>query len=167
MNHPIFAFTGHRPNKLGGYRDEVLQGLVKFAKEKLQEAKPGHCITGMALGWDTAVAIACVDLGIPWTAAVPFPGQQSIWPLDDQVRWTELIRKATVVEFVSEEYSVSNLQKRNEWMVDHGDYVIALHDGSTGGTYNCIKYAKKVKKPVINWWADYHFRQTPLNVLLS
>jgi uncharacterized phage-like protein YoqJ len=39
-------------------------------------------------------------------------------------------------------------QKRNEWMVDHADEVVAVWDGTSSGTANCVAYAKKVGKPV-------------------
>ncbi|PAD70641.1 hypothetical protein CHH83_02225 [Bacillus sp. 7586-K] len=38
------------------------------------------------------------------------------------------------------------MQKRNEWMVDNSDYVIAVWDGTKGGTGNCVKYAQKQNK---------------------
>jgi len=41
------------------------------------------------------------------------------------------------------------MQKRNEWMVDHSDYVIAVWDGSKGGTGNCVKYAIKQEKEIL------------------
>lgn len=41
------------------------------------------------------------------------------------------------------------MQKRNEYMVDLADRVIAVWDGSKGGTANCIKYAEKVGKEII------------------
>ncbi len=41
------------------------------------------------------------------------------------------------------------MQKRNEWMVDNCDMLVAVWDGTDGGTYNCIDYAKRMKKPRI------------------
>jgi uncharacterized phage-like protein YoqJ len=41
------------------------------------------------------------------------------------------------------------MQKRNEYMVDNSDIVIAVWDGSKGGTYNCVKYAEKLGKKII------------------
>ena len=34
-------------------------------------------------------------------------------------------------------------------MVDNADKVIAVWDGSKGGTYNCVKYAEKQNKEII------------------
>lgn len=34
-------------------------------------------------------------------------------------------------------------------MVDRCDRLIAVWDGSNGGTGNCVKYAKEVGKPIV------------------
>ena len=41
------------------------------------------------------------------------------------------------------------MQKRNEYMVNESDKVIAVCDGSKSGTYNCIKYAENQNKEII------------------
>ena len=42
------------------------------------------------------------------------------------------------------------MQKRNKYMVDQSDLVIAVWDGKkVGGTWNTIKYAKSKEKQVI------------------
>ena len=41
------------------------------------------------------------------------------------------------------------MQKRNEYMVDLTDKVIAVWDGSKGGTGNCVRYAEKCGKEII------------------
>jgi len=75
----ILSGTGHRPDKLGGYSDSAFDNLVKIAEDYLKESKPDKVISGMALGWDQALAEACVNLNIPFIAAVPFKGQESKW----------------------------------------------------------------------------------------
>ena len=35
------------------------------------------------------------------------------------------------------------MQRRNEYMVDKADTLIAVWNGTSGGTANCVKYAKK------------------------
>lgn len=47
-------------------------------------------------------------------------------------------------------YAAFKMQKRNEYLVDHCDKLIAIYDGSLfGGTYNCVKYANSVSKQII------------------
>lgn len=61
-----------------------------------------------------------------------------------------ILENADTVKLVSnEEYKPLVMQKRNEYMVDLADKVIAVLDGSKSGTGNCVKYAKQVGKVVI------------------
>jgi hypothetical protein len=71
----IIAVTGHRPGKLGGYNADVLSRATLLAAKHLRALDPKEVITGMALGWDTACALAAIRLHIPFTAALPFEEQ--------------------------------------------------------------------------------------------
>jgi predicted Rossmann fold nucleotide-binding protein DprA/Smf involved in DNA uptake len=61
----ILAFTGHRPSKLGGYGSDVDLKLTRLATKVLDDLKPEQVISGMALGWDQAVAFAAIRAKIP------------------------------------------------------------------------------------------------------
>lgn len=151
----VVAATGHRPNKLGGYSDKARGKLVRLAMQELNKLRPSTVITGMALGWDTAIAGAAYTLGIPYIAAVPFKGQEKMWHEDSKDLYNFLLRKANKVVYVCDEgYDPWKMQKRNEWMVDNADVILALWDGSKGGTSNCVAYAEG-KKPVVNCWSEY------------
>lgn len=97
MKEKILGVTGHRPPKLAAspecYSDKVLKALIKLAVKHLRELQPSKVITGMALGWDTKIAIAALHLEIPVTAAVPFEGQESKWPEPSRVRYHKLLKK--------------------------------------------------------------------------
>jgi uncharacterized phage-like protein YoqJ len=145
------AFTGHRPDKLGGYRrtNFVKASLVVRLKERLQQIRAEHsdlvCISGMALGFDQWAAQACVDLGIPFEAAIPFVGQESRWPADAQADYNVLLAKAARAHVVCGGlYAPEKMQRRNEWMVLHCKHLIAAWNGSSGGTANCVGYAKSI-----------------------
>lgn len=149
----IVAGTGHRPNKLGGYTRDARTHLFNTAIKSLEHLQPTKLISGMALGWDQALARACVELSIPFIAAVPFAGQETVWPAASQREYHELCEAASDLIIVSPGgYSAAKMQIRNEWMVDHCDRVLALWDGSPGGTRNCVDYAKTVNKPISNAW---------------
>jgi uncharacterized phage-like protein YoqJ len=61
-----------------------------------------------------------------------------------------LKNKLCSIQMVSfKEYDLDCMNKRNEWMVDNCDLLIAVWDGTSGGTANCIKYAVKKKKQII------------------
>ncbi len=152
----IFAATGHRPDKLGGYSLSVHLKLKSLALSYLSAERPKACISGMALGWDQAWACAALQLQIPLTCAVPFAGQERRWPTKTQLVYRNILQRADEVHVVSiGDYAVWKMQTRNVWMVDRCDRLIALWDGSTGGTFNCLQYAKG-KCETVNLWNRYN-----------
>jgi uncharacterized phage-like protein YoqJ len=150
----IIAGTGHRPNKLGGYSPLAVKKVTDLALSCLQEYAPSLVISGMALGWDSALAYAALELQIPLTCAIPFIGQEKMWPASSQKWYHETLARATTVITCSPGgYDVRKMQIRNCWMVDHCDTVLALWNGTSGGTANCIGYAKSIGRPIVNVWS--------------
>lgn len=134
--------------------------LVDLAVEYLNKLKPSLVISGMALGWDTALAIACVKLNIPFVAALPFPKQASRWPDQSKRRWEFLLSKAKLVVAVgSDELADADIkaamQWRNEFMVDNAQLILACYDGTPGGTQNCVKDAQEQGKTIVNTYARW------------
>lgn len=149
------AITGHRPNKLGNEYDldgpittKIRQEIIKILKQE----KPDKIITGMALGVDQLFALIGIEMNIPIIAAIPCGNYFSQWPLKSQKLYNEILSSKQICQITlvsDEEYKPYLMQKRNEWMVDHCDKLIAVWNGTNGGTKNCIDYAKKVNKPII------------------
>jgi uncharacterized phage-like protein YoqJ len=143
----IVAGTGHRPNKivvgkLNGYDKAVQALLEQVAARCLRKLKPDLVVSGMALGWDMALAAAALANGIEFDAYVPFGGQESKWPKQSQMRYRTYLTYARQIVVCSEGgYSAKAMQVRNERMVDVCDVLVALWDGSSGGTANCLYYA--------------------------
>jgi uncharacterized phage-like protein YoqJ len=149
------AVTGHRPDKLGGYSEEVNWRLIKLAEFLIATAKPAKVITGMALGWDQAVAYAAIRAKVYTIAAIPFAGQESKWPSASQARYRTILAKCNERVVVSPgDFAGWKMQARNAWMVDRCDALGALWNGTEGGTYNCLEYAEKQEDPVtiFNLW---------------
>lgn len=152
----VWAATGHRPEKLGGYNPTAAAGVIAAARMAVTWAAPSKVLVGMALGWDTAVAIACKELGVPYIACVPFEGQESRWNTGDQAKFRWLLESAAQVVHVSPPgYSAAKMEIRNRYMVDNTEKVMALWDGEQkGGTANCVRYALP-RRQVCNWWRLY------------
>jgi uncharacterized phage-like protein YoqJ len=149
----ILAGTGHRPDKVGGYGADIAQRMVKIARGYLTELKPDVVISGMAIGWDQALAWAAIHEKIEWWAYVPFKGQEKMWPPESKMLYHALLTQADSVNIVCPDgYAPWKMQQRNEAMVDACDKVLALWNGGPGGTANCIAYADHVGKPYINAW---------------
>lgn len=143
----IISLTGHRPNKLGNDYD-LTSPLTLKIKAKLQEIinkhKPERIITGMALGMDTLWALLAIENNIPFTAAIPCLNQESRWPERSKRLYNDIInhRLCTKKYISSDKYDNECMQRRNIWMVDNSDILVAVWDGSSGGTGNCVEYAK-------------------------
>lgn len=152
----IIAGTGHRPNKLGGYDPITTRNVIALAQDYLIDHPPEYVISGMAQGWDMAIAQAAVNLSIPFVAYIPFVGQEQMWPASTRLYYAALLSRATRIKICSEGgYAPAKMHVRNHMMVNDCDHLVALWDGSEGGTGNCIAYATFQNKPYTNLWNKY------------
>lgn len=171
------AFTGHRPDKLGGYdfysvnNSKIMISLSKVVKSLLETGYNNFkFISGGAIGIDH-MSVFIVDKlrnnqfknkDIEIEIAVPFRNQSSNWFNQDDIdRYNAQLKIADKVTYIDtlndykvndcEEniYHIGKLQRRNEYMVDNCDILIAVWNGSKSGTKNCIDYAKKTGKQII------------------
>lgn len=148
------CFTGHRPKeKLNGYDPKDNLPMLNKLKVQIELAinQDGviNFISGMALGIDMWAARIVLNLKkkypqIKLIAAVPCEKQYNKWKQEGVDEWNGIISKVDYVHYVSNElYTAWCMQVRNEWMVNNSKYVLAVWDGSKGGTGNCVKYALK------------------------
>ena len=171
------AGTGHRPNKLQLHTDQDLAVLSTFAFNWLEELAERYepideVISGMAEGWDTALAIAALELDLPLVCAIPCEDQEKLWSEDAQAIYRGILSDATRVVLVSSgPYADWKMRARNGWMVDQlkgpHDRLMTLWDGSLGGTANCVSYAMGKNRPGLvdrRWrqWLRYREEHTPL-----
>lgn len=68
----IIGVTGHRD---AGQKPGELEEFARLFVARVVSNGATEIITGMARGWDLAVAEAADAIGIPFLAALPFPGQ--------------------------------------------------------------------------------------------
>lgn len=105
----------------------------------------------MALGVDTIWAELALKHEVPLLCAVPCYNQHKRWPEKSQERYADILNHPlSCLKYIHEgEYNDKCMQIRNEWMVNECDLLVAVWDGSSGGTANCVKYAESVGKPII------------------
>lgn len=150
------AVTGHRPDKLGGFSAEAALILEDFAIEQLVKYDVRLVLTGMALGWDQAVAQACRDLQIGYVACLPHENQEERWPEEAQKRYKELLSGAADVVLVEKgPYAALKMHKRNAYLVDNAEWVLALYSGMPGGTKHCYEMAVEEGKLLANCWQEW------------
>lgn len=161
----IIAGTGHRPPVLfpdNPYLSENRSKLINFAVDELKLIelkydKIDTVISGMAQGWDNAIAWAALILNIPLHSAVPFEGMDAKWPKESRDDFQEILNKANKITIVCDGgYANYKFYERDKFMVDNCDNLVALYNGNeTGGTAITVKYAKKVNKHIINCWENW------------
>lgn len=160
------GFTGHRPNKLGGYDLSkpsymALQHDLEVYIERnlaVYQTVVGH--SGLALGGDTiwSKAILAMRAKYPgrvlFHAEIPMMEQASVWiGKQDVAFWHKQVESAdfkTVYGSLAgksdaerRHLSAKYLNLRNEGMLGHSNVLLALWNGTSGGTGNAVAYAKK------------------------
>ena len=146
------TFTGHRAAKLPWRYNEAdprcvnLKQRIYDTAEAVYSSDYTHFICGMAEGCDMFFCEAVLALReehpeIHVEAAIPFAGQADRWPVSERARYERLLSQCDKRTLLQEEYSPGCMMKRNRYMVDHAQLVIACYDGKTGGTLNTIRYA--------------------------
>ncbi len=154
MSIKTVAGTGHRSENCED--ESIVRTKIRV---KLQyTAGITTVVTGMANGYDLWLGDEALLLGIEVIAARPWAGHQP--RKEDRELYDRIIAAASRVVNVNESQKYPGAwcyQKRNEWMVDHADAVMAYWDGTEdGGTWNCIEYARG-KKPIANIYYDPPF----------
>jgi len=155
------CLTGHRPDKLGGYTAQSHRRAVDAIKAGIEDlaATLGFTVasfvlnSGGALGGDQAGEEAAIELNIPFVRHVPCLGHSSRWQAS-QVRQYERLGQHAIQTILCDEgpYAAWKMQKRNLAMLRSADVLLALWDGSEGGTGNCVTSAREQGVPVRCIW---------------
>ena len=145
--------SGPRPQNLGlrnldPFSDEAFDKLIDFVRphlQKVREKYPSVIVkTGMALGFDQAVAMACYIEGISFKAVIPGRWQPSKWNGDQVRRWEQLMHVAeSVVDLnLSADNYAKSLKERNTELITNSIGGIILNLGSPGTLDTVQKCAK-------------------------
>jgi len=156
----ICCFTGHRPQNLPFRFDEqdarcvrLKQILQKEIERQITENGVDAFISGMAIGTDLYAAELVLTLKAVYPhlrleAAIPCTSQADKWSEALQRRYRKLLTRCDVKTLLQREYDRDCMQKRNRYMVDASDTVIAVWDGRPSGTGQTVRYALEQGKTV-------------------
>ena len=153
------AFTGYRPAKLPFGYDEKDPRCIEFkarlwdAIKELIEEGYAHFISGGALGMDMFAAEAVLELKgkYPWIIlemVSPFDAQSANWNDEYRARHDRLFDEADIVTATGHEYTKACMFRRNHYMVDNADLLLAAYDGQPGGTAMTCEYAREIGIPI-------------------
>lgn len=146
------AFTGYRPQKMPwGFNEDdprciEFKARVYATIEYLIGKGYTHFLSGGALGMDMFAAEAVMDLKdkYPWITlemVSPFDGQDAKWNPEYQKRHARLLLWADKVTATGHRYTKACMFRRNRYLVDNADLLLAAYDGQPGGTAMTVGYA--------------------------
>jgi uncharacterized phage-like protein YoqJ len=146
------CFTGHRPDKLPWGTDERDPRCVALKRSMLREIErlyrrgKTHFISGLARGADLYFAEAVLELKeiyplITLEGAVPCLSQADRWPEEERARRQRVLDACDLESVVQENYDRWCMQRRDRYMVDRASAILAVFDGTPGGTMYTLNYA--------------------------
>lgn len=164
--HITCCFTGHRPKRSsmryleGEAVYEALLDVLDRAILEIYDQGARNFLCGMADGFDLVAAKRVLALrrtgrlksDAHLIAVQPFPNHISIingsrWQQD----YAEVLQCADDVCVVSKEYSDNVFSRRNTFMVERSDWVIAYWNGAwNSGTGQTVRMAEKAERTVVN-----------------
>lgn len=139
-----------------GHRDIPAEQIdaVKYAlrREIIKAVSDGYTgfMTGFADGADQYFAEMVVKLqedfpNLRLIAVIPY--RKRVDSLESREQTKTLLHACADVVVIQEEYRPNVYAKRNRYMVEHSDRVIAVYDGrEKGGTVNTIRLTHNMKK---------------------
>lgn len=162
----LVAGTGHRPDKLGGWENEIAyHQLISFVASKVLIHNEAGVVSGGACGWDLALAEGAIHLGIPVMMAIPFEGQEARWSSFWKRRYNYVMENAAKINILFtpnrdiKHEVVKALHGRNDWMVEYikskNGKIYALWNGTKGGTAHCVRSAERRRVEVVNFWRGW------------
>ena len=154
------CFTGHRPMKLPWRNDEE-DPQCRALKQKLYDTAEAvylsgirHFICGMAEGCDLYFAEELFRLrrnypDLTVEAAIPCETQAKSWNERTRNRYYADVEQCDFETMVGRAYTRDCMKKRNRYMVDQSSVLIAVYNGTLGGTMQTVNYARKKGLEVI------------------
>lgn len=159
------AVTGHRPTRFKFKYNEDTVGC-KLLKKRLQaqfvwiyEQGVRHFYVGGALGvdmWAGEILLRMKELPeygeLNLKLVLPCEGHDQRWDERSKKRMAFLRTHCTATMIVSNGLSPEDYRKRNKYMVDHADVLVAVYDNNRSirsGTGMTVNYAKRRKLPII------------------
>jgi uncharacterized phage-like protein YoqJ len=138
----IVAITGHRDI-------ENRTQIYSLLQQAYKDLGVTRVIEGTAPGADLIAGVAAYDLGIPVTSARPYNNH---YVAGEYQEIYDLLLQNSDVVIVSDVDNYAGpwvFHKRNQWMVDNAQKIIAIWDGRpNGGTWSTCYYAHKNGKEI-------------------
>lgn len=148
----IIAGTGSR--SYAGQLDKKLDQYIRF--QLGVHGSELRLMSGMAEGWDEAIARIAIANNIAFITVIPnkgygqyYWGSHSTTGRNRMAEFNDYLAKAAEVVYVSTTLYVNGQHSnfvRNQYMVDHADEFVVFNPTSPG-TRDCVARIQAVQKP--------------------
>ena len=155
------AFSGQHPQNLPfGFNEEDDQ-CIKLKKtlrnqiiNLIENEGVSHFISGMAVGVDMYAAEIVLGLKaaypeITLECAIPCESQAEKWPENLRDRYFGIASRCDRETLIQTHSTPGCMEKRNRYMADHADVLIAVWDGRHGRPGKTVEYIHQQGKPAI------------------
>jgi uncharacterized phage-like protein YoqJ len=139
------AVTGHRPDKLHVPENDIIDRVIVA----LEDLGATWMYQGMASGFDLLAARAAWIHNTPFAAVRPWMTHGPMKGWESRYEWA--MEKATQIIETDQSTRYPGpwaFERRNRYMVDRCEHLVAYYDGTKGGTHNCIEYASRRDIPI-------------------
>ena len=142
------ALTGHRPEILKGQESKVFNWISCVIEILFEGHAEREVLCGMARGADVIFGQAALKSGnsalhlcLPCRHYGELNADRDYW---------ELMDNAAEITYMQDKWSKGCDDKRDRYMVDNCDVLLAVWDGiPAGGVWSTIQYAVEKGKPII------------------
>ncbi len=142
------SVTGHRVIK-----NDINISVLREVFIKLINDGKDTFLIGMAVGFDTVCFKILQELkeyyNIKLVACIPCLDQDKSFTCSQREVYKKILNDADEKVLVSENYTPYCMHKRNAYMIDNSDTLVAYLREEKGGTFNTVKYAKSKNKKII------------------
>lgn len=160
----IVSFTGHRPDKISSWKASSEAVEISIRKRVAQEIL--HLVgcgattfmSGMAPGFDLWAADELIRLraegrigaDVRLVLAIPYPHFERSFAAVYRPLYEYVLGRADEVVYVCPGYHHGCYQRRNAFLAEGADMVVAYYEGGEGGTRQTMRMASKLGKEVVN-----------------
>lgn len=158
------CFTGHKPQSLPfGFNEDSLlcialkEEMKKEIVKMIEQNFVIHFISGMEIGADLYAAQIVLDLKKQYPhlileGVLPYETQANRWSVKNREQYFDILAACDKTELLQTHFTENCMQKRNEYMVNNSDYIIAVWNGKPNSTGKTVKYAQSKGTKII--WID-------------
>lgn len=146
------AFAGYWPQSLSsaetGYQRDALKTRLRALIIRLIEQE-NICsfLSGMEPGIEMVAAEIVLSLkethpDLTLECVIPYETQAAVWPESLRNRYFSIISLCDQESMLQSQYTPDCMTKRNQYLVEHTDLVLAVWDGQPSGTGQIVWYAR-------------------------